>query len=109
MALEFQVLEASMLVVLLLSVGAFGLGMCREMLLLPTASDLRREAATSMLTPESLSKLSLPQRAAVFRALSVSGERSARSMALVARSILPAPSHGYQMLRKPFIERSSHV
>ena len=53
--------------------GYCGLLMCRAMLLSPTASDLRREAAIEMMKRESFSSLNSHQQAAVFAALSASG------------------------------------
>ena len=61
------------LLVAVSAAGYFGLRMCRAMLLSPTASDLRREAAIEMMKRESFSCLNSHQQAAVFTALSASG------------------------------------
>ena len=73
MALESLVWVALIKLALLSSAGFCGLRMCRGMLRSKTASDLRREAATSMLRPASFLNLSSHQQAAVFLALSECG------------------------------------
>lgn len=70
---EFTVLAAWMSLAGASVAGFFGLRMSRAMLRSPTATDLRREAALSMLTPANISRLSSHQQAAVFRDLSACG------------------------------------
>lgn len=79
MAQEFTAAGAWTLLAAVSAAGFFGLRMCRAMLLSPTASDLRREAAIEMMKRESFSSLSSHQQAAVFLALSASGTPRERS------------------------------
>lgn len=60
---------AWMSLVAVVVVGFFGLRMCRLTLRSTTVSDLRREAATSMLRPGNSYCLTTRQREAVFAAL----------------------------------------
>ena len=77
--------------------GYFGLRMCRAMLQSPTATDLRREAALSMLTQANTSRLNSHQLAAVFRDLSECGTPP-------EKSTHAAPFHGGTKLAKQCIE-----
>lgn len=70
---EFTVLAAWMSLAGVSVAGFFGLRMCRVTLRSPTATDLRRAAALSMLTPANTSRLNSHQQAAVFRDLSECG------------------------------------
>lgn len=87
---EFTVLAAWMSLAGASVAGYFGLRMCRAMLQSPTATDLRREAALSMLTQANTSRLNSHQLAAVFRDLSECGTSPGR-LTRQARSLGGTP------------------
>lgn len=72
---EFMGQGALILLAVVSAAGFFGLRMCREMLRSMTASDLRREAAISMIQRANFYRLSSHQLALVFHDLSESGPR----------------------------------
>lgn len=75
---EFTAAAAWMMLAAAFAAGCFGLRMCRAMLRCQTASDLRREAASSMLKQAKFCSLSTHQRAAVLSALSAYATPRAR-------------------------------
>lgn len=92
MALAFTAVAGLISLLAAFAAGCFGLLMCRAMLRSPTASDLRREAVSSMLRQANTSNLTTPQRAAVLRAFCASEIRQGASSH-------PARSRG--SLRRP--------